>query len=61
MIYLHNKKSLDMETGKRICQALKNLRKRIADANEIPFAIEDVPTRAIAPVIVPNASMSCVT
>ena len=30
-----------METGKRICQALKNLRKRIADANEIPFEIEE--------------------
>ena len=29
-----------METGKRICQALKELRKRIADANEIPFEIE---------------------
>ena len=29
-----------METGKRICQALKVLRKRIADANEIPFEIE---------------------
>lgn len=30
-----------METGKRICQVLKNLRKRIADANEIPFEIEE--------------------
>lgn len=30
-----------METGKRICQALKNLRKRIADVNEIPFEIEE--------------------
>ena len=30
-----------METGKRICQALKNIRKRIADANEIPFEIEE--------------------
>ena len=30
-----------METGKRICQALKELRKRIADANEIPFEIEE--------------------
>ena len=30
-----------METGKRICQALKELRKRIADANEIPFKIEE--------------------
>lgn len=29
-----------MKTGKRICQALKELRKRIADANEIPFEIE---------------------
>ena len=28
-----------MEKGKRICQALKELRKRIADANEIPFEI----------------------
>lgn len=30
-----------MEKGKRICQALKELRKRIADANEIPFEIEE--------------------
>ena len=30
-----------METGKRICQALKKLRKRIADANEIPFKTEE--------------------
>lgn len=30
-----------METGKRICQALKELRKRIADANEIPFQMDD--------------------
>ena len=29
-----------MKTGKRICRALKELRKRIADANEIPFEIE---------------------
>ena len=26
-----------MEKGKRICHALKELRKRIADANNIPF------------------------
>ena len=26
-----------MEIGKRICKTLKELRKRIADANEIPF------------------------
>ena len=50
-----------METGKKICQALKNLRKRIADANEIPFEIEECTHRAIAPVLVPNASLSCVT
>lgn len=30
-----------MEKGKRICQALKELRKRIADANGIPFEIEE--------------------
>lgn len=30
-----------METGKRICQALKELRKRIADANDIQFEIEE--------------------
>ena len=29
-----------MEKGKRICSTLKELRKRIADANEIPFEIE---------------------
>ena len=30
-----------MEKGKRICQALKELRKRIADANNIPFDLEE--------------------
>lgn len=30
-----------MEKGKRICQALKELRKRIAEANDIPFEIEE--------------------
>lgn len=30
-----------MENGKRICQALKELRKRIADFNGIPFEIEE--------------------
>jgi len=30
-----------MEKGKRICQALKELRKRIADANNIPFEMEE--------------------
>jgi len=30
-----------MEKGKRICQALRELRKRIADANDIPFEIEE--------------------
>ena len=30
-----------METGKRICRALKELRKRMAEANEIPFEIEE--------------------
>lgn len=30
-----------MERGKRICEALKALRKRIADANDIPFEIEE--------------------
>ena len=30
-----------MEIGKRICQALKELRKRIADANIIPFDLEE--------------------
>lgn len=30
-----------MEKGKRICQALKELRKRIADANNIPFDVEE--------------------
>ena len=30
-----------MEKGKRIRQALKELRKRIAEANEIPFEIEE--------------------
>lgn len=29
-----------MKKGKRICQALKELRKRIAEANDIPFEIE---------------------
>jgi len=29
-----------MERGKRICKILKELRKRIADANEIPYKIE---------------------
>ena len=30
-----------MEKGKRICQALKELRKRIADANNIPFDMDE--------------------
>ena len=30
-----------MEKGKRICQALRVLRKRIAEANDIPFEIEE--------------------
>ena len=30
-----------MEKGRRICQALKELRKRIADANNIPFVLEE--------------------
>lgn len=30
-----------MERGKRICEALKALRKRIADANDIPFEMEE--------------------
>lgn len=30
-----------MEIGKRICEKLKELRKRIADANDIPFEIVD--------------------
>lgn len=30
-----------MEKGKRICQALRELRKRIADANNIPFEMEE--------------------
>ncbi|MBP5196910.1 MAG: serpin family protein [Bacteroidaceae bacterium] len=30
-----------MELGKKICQALKELRKRIAGANDIPFEVED--------------------
>ena len=30
-----------MERGKRICKILKELRKRIADANEIPYKIEE--------------------
>ena len=30
-----------MENGKRICRTLKELRKRIADANKIPFEIEE--------------------
>ena len=30
-----------MEKGKRICEALKALRKRIADANDIPFEMEE--------------------
>ena len=31
-----------MERGKRICKILKELRKRIADANEIPYKIEEI-------------------
>lgn len=30
-----------MEKGKRICRTLKELRKRIADVNEIPYEIEE--------------------
>ena len=30
-----------MEKGKKICEALKALRKRIADANDIPFEMEE--------------------
>ncbi len=30
-----------MEKGKRICQTLKELRKRIADANDIPYEIDE--------------------
>lgn len=32
-----------MERGKRICKVMKELRKRIADANEIPYVIEECP------------------
>ena len=38
-----------METGKRICQALKNIRKRIADANEIPFEMEVFTHNGVCP------------
>ena len=30
-----------MEKGKRICKTLKDIRKRIADANDIPYNIEE--------------------
>lgn len=38
-----------MERGKRICQTLKELRKRIADANGIPYEIEDCPHEGPCP------------
>ena len=38
-----------METGKRICRALKELRKRIAEANEIPFEIEECTHKSDCP------------
>ena len=38
-----------MEKGKRICQVLKDLRKRIADANNIPFEMEECTHRGDCP------------
>lgn len=38
-----------MEKGKRICRTLKELRKRIADANEIPYEIEECPHKGECP------------
>ena len=38
-----------MERGKRICKILKELRKRIADANEIPYKIEECPHKGDFP------------
>ena len=38
-----------MERGKRICKILKELRKRIADANEIPYKIEECPHKGDCP------------
>jgi serpin B len=38
-----------MERGKRICMTLKELRKRIADANEIPYEIEECPHKGDCP------------
>lgn len=32
-----------MENGKRICQTLRDIRKRVAEANDIPFEIEECP------------------
>lgn len=38
-----------MVYGKRICKTLKELRKRIADANEIPYEIEECPHKGRCP------------
>lgn len=38
-----------MEKGKRICRTLKELRKRIADANDIPYEIEECPHKGDCP------------
>lgn len=38
-----------MERGKRICKVMKELRKRIADANEIPYVIEECPYKGDCP------------
>lgn len=38
-----------MEKGKRICRTLKELRKRIADANDIPYKIEECPHKGDCP------------
>ena len=36
-----------MEKGKKICEALKALRKRIADANDIPFEMEECSRKGV--------------
>lgn len=45
-----------MEKEKRICSTLKELRKHIADANEIPFGIEECSHNGDCQALVRNAN-----
>ena len=46
-----------MDRGKRMCKTLKELRKRIADANGIPYEIEECPHTGPCPGTCPKCEM----